>query len=131
MAACAAGPRPRSHVRASAGLLIWHEHWLRRPDFTRAAAGRGSDGTIYIDWPKAARFAGTPAATRASTSERAILDLAIAFGTDIYRFGIMGTAHFAAIAQAVTAAVASRPAAPRLTEPSGRSGAGSSWACCR
>ena len=93
------------HVRAAVELLIWHEHWLRRPDFTRAAVGRGSDGTVYIDWAPAARFAGTAAATRASTSERAILDLAIALGTDIYRLGIMGTAHCAAIAQAVAAAV--------------------------
>jgi hypothetical protein len=93
------------HVRAAVELLIWHEHWLRRPDFTRAAVGRGSDGTVYIDWAEAARFVGTAAATRASTSERAILDLAIALGTDIYRFAIMGTAHCAAIAQAVTSAV--------------------------
>jgi len=61
------------HVRAAVELLIEHDVWLRRADFTRArivCSGREA----YVNWVAARAFA--DAGTVASTSETAILDLA-------------------------------------------------------
>jgi len=90
-----------AHVRAAVELLIWHEFWLRRQDFIRAAVvRRGKEA--WIDWDVAREFAdGKPGA---STSELAILDLAVALGENRYRLSIMGSAHSRAIADAVAQA---------------------------
>ena len=99
-------------VKAAVELLIWRG-WLRRGDFVRACvrqeagpAAEWSSGTAreaWIDWPQARKFA--DAASTASTSEMAILDLAIELGRDRFRFYIMGTAHSKAVAAAVAMAV--------------------------
>jgi hypothetical protein len=93
------------HVRAAVQLLIWHGFWLRRADFTRACVRRGS--VTWIDWDKARRFVDQGAV--ASTSEMAVLDLAVALGENRYRLSIMGTAHSRAIADAVSRAVGIEP----------------------
>jgi hypothetical protein len=90
------------HVRAAVELLIWHGTWLRRQDFVRAAVVRRHSST-WIDWDAARGFAG--AGARASTSEMAILDLAVALGENRYRLSIMGHAHSRAIARYVAMAV--------------------------
>jgi hypothetical protein len=93
------------HVRAAVELLIWHGgggFWLRRQDFVRVAVIKRG-GEAWIDWRKAREF--VSAGPKASTSEMAILDLAVALGEDRYRFSIMGTAHSKAIADAVRQAV--------------------------
>ena len=93
------------HVRAAVELLIWHGgggYWLRRADFTTAAVKR-SRREAWIDWSAAREF--VDAGPRASTSEMAILDLAVALGEDRYRLNIMGAAHSQAIADAVRQAV--------------------------
>lgn len=89
------------HVRAAVELLIWHGFWLRRNDF-REACVTVERGDVWIRWADAREFADSR--PRASTSELAILDLAVALGEDRYRLGIMGTAHSRAIADAVAAA---------------------------
>ena len=91
-----------AHVRAAVELLTWHEFWLRRQDFIRAAVKRGH-GDVWIDWDAARKF--VDAGTKASTSEHAILDLAVALGENRYRLSMMGSAHSQAIADAVRAAV--------------------------
>jgi hypothetical protein len=91
-----------AHVRAAVELLIWHEFWLRRADF-RSAAIVQRRGEAWIDWDAAREF--VDAGARASTSEMAILDLAVALGEDRYRLNIMGSAHSRAIADAVRQAV--------------------------
>jgi hypothetical protein len=95
-----------SHVRAAVELLIWHGDgfWLRRRDFTDTfgCVTRGR-GEAWIDWRAARAFA--DAGGKASTSEMAILDLAVALGEDRYRLNIMGHAHSKAIARAVAQAV--------------------------
>lgn len=88
--------------KAAVELLIWHETWLRRSSFVRAAIGTASDGR-YIRWADAREFADS--GPRASTSELAVLDFAVALGEDRYRLGIMGGAHAAAIVNAVKTAV--------------------------
>jgi hypothetical protein len=66
--------------RAAVELLIWHESWLRRPDFAEACITQYSPGLVArIDWHKAGIFAaGRPRA--ASTSQMAILDVAVTLG---------------------------------------------------
>jgi hypothetical protein len=91
------------HVRAAVELLCWHETWLRRRDFCKAVLDYGGHGSIRIGWAEAREFAGTIA--HASTSEMAILDLAIAIGEDRYRLRIMGDAHAKAIVRAFASAL--------------------------
>lgn len=88
--------------RAAVELLIWHEFWLRRADFTSAAiVNRGAH--LAIDWTAAREFAaGHP---RAASSEAAILDLAVTLAEDRFRFRIMGAAHSRAIVHAVARAL--------------------------
>lgn len=95
-----------SHVRAAVELLIWHEYWLRRADFTRACIAR-SGREASVDWRAARAF--TDAGPGASTSEMAVLDLAVALGENRYRLSIMGAAHSRMIAAAVARAVGEIP----------------------
>lgn len=90
------------HVQAAVELLIEHGTWLRRPDFTNACIQR-SGSHACIDWDAARAF--TDAGARASTSETAVLDLAVALGENRYRLSIMGDANARAIATAVSRAV--------------------------
>ncbi len=94
------------HVRAAVGLLIEHDSWLRRPDFTRACVRR-SRGEAWIDWQAARTFADE--GPGASTSQLAILDLAVALGENRFRLSIMGAANSRAIAAAVACAVGEVP----------------------
>src|SRR5258708_3834498 len=86
------------HVREAVELLIEHETWIRRADFQRACIERDSR-EAWINWRQAREF--TDAGPAASTSEMAILDLAVAIGENRYRFSIMGRASSRMIAQAV------------------------------
>jgi hypothetical protein len=90
------------HVRAAVELLIEHDVWLRHPDFTRACIVR-SGGEAYVNWVAARAF--SDAGAVASTSEMAILDLAVALGENRYRLSIMGETHSRWIATAVARAV--------------------------
>lgn len=89
------------HVRAAVELLIWKE-WPRRGDFASAAIRRASGYTV-IDW-RAARE--VHARTVASTSERAVLLLAVDLADNRYKLSQMGHAHARAMAGAFTAACA-------------------------
>jgi len=94
------------HVRAAAELLVEHDVWLRRADFTRACVRR-DHGEAWIDWRAARAFADAGAA--ASTSEMAVLDLAVALGENRYRLPVMGAANSRAIATAVARAAGVTP----------------------
>jgi hypothetical protein len=108
----AAGHGP--HVQAAVGLLIGHEVWLRRVEFQAVCLHRDPDGGYWIDWTAARAAFDAGLFTRASCSERAVLDLAIALGADRYRLTSMSTSRARLIADAVTAAagipLARRPA---------------------
>jgi hypothetical protein len=90
------------HVRAAVDLLIDHETWIRRADFQRACVEQGA-GEAYINWRKAREF--VDAGSTASTSEMAILDLAVAIGENRFKFSIMGPANSRLIAAAVARAL--------------------------
>jgi hypothetical protein len=90
------------HVRAAVELLVDHGAWLRRAGFARACVGR--DGReAWIDWATARRYAGS--GPGGSTSELAILGLAVALGENRYRLSIMAEASARLIATAVARAV--------------------------
>lgn len=91
-----------AHVRAAVDLLAWHEHWLRRASFVAACVVRHG-GTRVIDWREAREF--SDSAPRGSTSELAVLDLAVALGENRFRLNSMGAQHRQAIADAVRKAV--------------------------
>ena len=95
------------HVRAAVELLITHDVWLRRPEFRAACLHHdrtGAGDEVWVDWAAAREAFAAGEFTRASTTERAVLDLAIALGTDRYRLRVMGPAASRLVAQAVTAA---------------------------
>jgi hypothetical protein len=88
--------------RAAAELLIWKESWLRRADFTAAAlVNRGVH--LAIDWTAARAFCDSRPG--ASTSELAILDLAVTLAEDRFRFRVVAHAHSRAILEAVARAL--------------------------
>jgi len=93
-------------VRAAVELLIDHDCWLHRADFTWACVHRDAR-QAWIDWAAARRFA--DAGTVASSSEMAVLDLAVALGRKPLRLSIMGAANSRRIAAAVARAVRIQP----------------------
>ncbi len=95
-----------AHVRAAVELLIGHDVWLRRTEFRAACVHADGDGEVWIDWRAAREAFDSGEFDRCSSTERAVLDLAIALGTDRYRLNAMGPANSQLIAHAVAAAVA-------------------------
>ena len=94
-----------AHVIAAVELLAAHGLWLRRPDFHRAAVrATGGPAHAWIVWRAAREAFDTDQLGPASTTELAVLDLAIALGEDRYRLTAMGTGNAAAIASAVARA---------------------------
>ena len=90
------------HVREAVELLIEHETWIRRADFQRACI-EGNACEAWLNWRMAREF--VDAGSTASTSEIAILDLAVAIGENRYKFTIMGPANSRMITQAVARAL--------------------------
>lgn len=96
----AAGHGP--HVQAAVGLLVGHQVWLGRVEFSAVCVHRDPGG-YWIDWTAARAGFDAGLFAQASMSERAVLDLAIALAQDRYRLGRMSTGK----ARLITAAVAS------------------------
>jgi hypothetical protein len=96
------------HVRAAVEMLIAHEHWLRNGHFTRAAVVVVSNGR-FIVWSAARKAFDKGEFDRSSTSELAVLDLAIALGENRYRLTSMGSHNRGIIADAVATAVGRGP----------------------
>jgi hypothetical protein len=90
------------HVRAAVDLLIDHEMWIRQADFQRACIELRAR-EAYINWRKARDF--IDAGSTASTSEMAILDLAVAIGENRFNSRSWGRANSWLIAAAVARAL--------------------------
>lgn len=89
--------------KAGTELLIWHEYWLRRRDFaSECVRDMGPDGA-YVRWQQAREFLDRD--PHASTSELAVLDLAVAIGESRFRLSSMGSQHRKMIAHVMAAAV--------------------------
>ena len=78
-----------AHVRAAVDLLIDHGHWLRDTTFLDEAVTKDSDGDVWINWRNAREALTSGKFSTASSTERAVLDLAIAIGSDQYRLSRM------------------------------------------
>lgn len=107
--------------RAAVELLAWHETWLRRPDFTDTATEtRGVH--MAVNWQAAREFivrgyrCQHAAAVPSTTSQRRILDIAVALGEDKFGLSGFGLAHKRAAAEAFAAACGEslEPAIPEV-----------------
>ena len=98
------------HVSAAVELLIEHDTWIRRADFRRACIEKNSR-EAWINWRKAREF--VDSGSVASTSEMAVLDLAVALGENRFKFSVMGPANSRMITQAVTRALGDEAGLPR------------------
>ncbi len=90
-----------AHEQAAVELLIWHETWLRRPDFKGACITQRAAGLVaIINWEEAREFIdrgytqrGDSRGLPASSSQRRLLDLAVALGENMFGLSGMGTVH--------------------------------------
>lgn len=92
------------HVQAAVNLLIEHDYWLRTGRFVKAAVVKASDGH-YIAWSKAREAYDAGEFDRSSTSELAVLDLAIALGENRFKLTSMGRVNGRSMAQAFASAL--------------------------
>ena len=92
-------PRPARRPGPACGQPALQD---RRAGFQRACVERDAR-KAWINWRKAREFA--DAGPTASTSEMAVLDLAVAIGENRFKFSIMGPANSRMIAQAVARAL--------------------------
>jgi hypothetical protein len=90
-----------AHVAAAVGLLIDHDSWLRRPRFLATAVVSGKWNS-HIRWSAARAAFDAGHYLPASSTELAVLDLAIDLGLDRFR---MGHAHRALLLRAVATAL--------------------------
>lgn len=77
-----------------------------KADFLDAAVVRLTEGGHVIRWSAARDAFNEGEFNRSSSTELAVLDLAIALGMDVYRFSSMGRTNKAAILNAITTALA-------------------------
>ena len=89
-----------AHEQAAAELLIWHETWLRRPDFKSACITQRAAGLVaIINWEEAREFIERGCTQRghpelpASSSQRRLLDFAVALGENMFGLSSMGAVH--------------------------------------
>lgn len=74
------------HVRAAVELLIADGFWIGREDFVQAAVQEDGRGTAWIAWDLAGSFGRRAGA---SSSQKALLALAVSIGADRYRLSRM------------------------------------------
>jgi hypothetical protein len=103
-----------SHVYAAVELLLGHGVWLRRAEFLTAAV-RVHRTSAWITWTAARAAFDAGHFDAASSTERAVLDLAIALGQDRYRLSRMDTSNATAIATAVALAAGLLDPTPKGT----------------
>jgi hypothetical protein len=78
-------------VWAAVELLIDHDVWLRRAEFRSACVHPDlRTGEVWVSWSAAREAFEAGRFDRSSSTERAVLDLAIALGSDRYRLRAMG-----------------------------------------
>jgi hypothetical protein len=102
-----------AHVHAAVELLIAHETWLSRRDFLAAAVRVRQPAVAWINWRDAREAFDTGRFDQSSTTERAVLDLAITLGENRYQLHAMGAGNASLIATAVALSVGLVQPAPR------------------
>ena len=111
MRAWSAGMDP--HVHAAVELLIAHQTWLARRDFLAAAVRVRQPAVAWINWRDAREAFDAGRFDQSSTTERAVLDIAIALGENRYRLNAMGAGNASHIATAVALSVGLVQPAPQ------------------
>jgi predicted esterase len=106
-----------AHVHAAVELLISHETWLRRRDFLTAAVTVRQPAIAWINWRAAREAFDAGRFDQSSTTERAVLDLAIALGEDRYRLSAMGRGNGALVATSLALAAGLVAPTPKGTRP--------------
>jgi hypothetical protein len=96
------------HVRAAVELIIEHDVWLRRPEFLSTAVPHAADGH-FISWRAARENFDAGTYSCASSTELAVLDLAIDLGADRYRLSRMGDYNSTLIRRTVSRALPISP----------------------
>jgi hypothetical protein len=102
--------RRGEHEQAAVELLIWHETWLRRPDFKDACITQLAPGLVAVDWREAREFIDRGYRQKgqrplpAASSHNRILDIAVAIGENEFGLAGLGRAHRRAAAEAFAAA---------------------------
>jgi hypothetical protein len=99
------------HEQAAVELLIWNETWLRRPDFKDAAITQRAAGLVAtIRWNEARKFIVRGYRQHghdslpASSSQRRVLDVAVALGEDEFGLSGLGVVHRWRVAEAFASA---------------------------
>lgn len=90
---------------AALELLIEHDFWLRRRDFINAAVATNTHGDVWIDWRLARAEFSQDTFEPCSSTQRAVLDFAIALGEDRYLFNRMGFGNAGVLVRATCAAL--------------------------
>jgi hypothetical protein len=93
------------HVRAAVELLVEHDVWLHRDEFRQTCLERTSEGGWWIAWYSAREAFDAGGLRCASSTEVAVLEFAIALGTDRFRFSRMGAASTRLLMDAVASAL--------------------------
>ncbi len=91
---------------AAVELLIWHASWLRRTDFITACVLKGPDGVMWIDWRRVRVFADAPQV--GSSSQKTVLNVAVALGEDTFKLSSLGHVHRYKVAEAFATALGQR-----------------------
>lgn len=94
-----------AHQRAALELILWHDFWLRRPDFLEACV-RTYGATPAILWSRAREFAESNLAC--SSSQLTILRVAVAIGANDFGFSGLGHIHSYKVAEAFATALGQR-----------------------
>ncbi|MFI7467513.1 hypothetical protein [Nonomuraea sp. NPDC049646] len=101
--------RHDAHVQAAVQLLVDHGHWLNDPTFVAVAIQHSTTGLLsYIDWDRVQQ-AIDDRAFPATTSELAILRLAVMLGRDDLNLCTLDQRHREQVLQAMTYALTRRP----------------------
>jgi hypothetical protein len=98
----AALPRLDAPKRSATGLILWHEYWLRRADFTKQCV-RTAGGITVVAWSRTGDF--ITAGPRCSSSELAVLQLADFIAVDPFRLSNFGHSHRQHAVEAFAAAL--------------------------
>jgi predicted esterase len=106
-----------AHVHAAVELLIAHETWLCRRDFLTAAVRVRQPAVAWINWRDAREAFDAGCFDQSSSTERAVLDLAIALGEDRYRLSAMGHGNGALVATSLALAAGLVTPAPTRGRP--------------
>lgn len=94
------------HQRAALELILWHDFWLRRPDFLKACV-QVYGGEPAILWSRVREFADSGLLS-CSTTQLNVLRVAAAIGSNEFGLSGLGHIHSYKVAEAFASALGQR-----------------------